>query len=223
LLRELNSALCSINKFDIDYDASTNIFSIIDTAVFPIKYQKLGEKDVSKFNINLLKNSSNGGGSFVTNFGLKSDVFGQISNAIALGSQANGNTMISNSTPISNFNEGLTDRIVTNKQNPNVTINPSGSGPTQYPTTFEKYEQFKIKLTNSDPKYGLTTSDIDLYRSFLVDLMNFDLGYYTENAVIPGTGFIPLNLQLTMDGLSGIRQYQTFDIDETLLPNEYTN
>jgi cell wall-associated NlpC family hydrolase len=26
-----------------------------------------------------------------------------------------------------------------------------------------------------------------------------------------------------MDGLSGIRQYQTFDIDETLLPNEYTN
>ena len=63
--------------------------------------------------------------------------------------------------------------------------------------------------------------DIDLYRSFLVDLLNFDLGYYTENAQIPGTGFIPLNLQLTMDGLSGIRQYQTFDIDETLLPNEY--
>jgi hypothetical protein len=132
--------------------------------------------------------------------------------------------MISNSTPISNFNEGLTDRIMTVKQNPNVEINPSGSGLTQYSDTFQKYEQFKIKITTSDrsdTSPGLTVSDIDLYRSFLVDLMNFDLGYYTDNAVIPGTGFIPLNLQLTMDGLSGIRQYQTFDIDETLLPNEY--
>ena len=224
LLGEISRAMCSINKFDIDYDESTNRFSIIDTAVFPLKYKNVN--NVSKFNINLLKESNNGGGSFVTNFGLKSDVFGQISNAIAMGSQANGNTMISNSTPISNFNEGLTDRIITTKQNPNVTSTPSGSGFTQYPDTFQKYEQFKVLLTSNTPniagqKNSLTESDIDLYRVFLVDLMNFDLGYYTENAVIPGTGFIPLNLQLTMDGLSGIRQYQTFDIDETLLPNEY--
>ena len=222
LLGEISRAMCSINKFDIDYDEATNSFSVIDTAVFPLKYKKVN--NVAKFNINLLKDKTNGGGSFVTNFGLKSEVFGQISNAIALGSQANGNTMISNSTPISNFNEGLTDRTMTLKQNPNVEINPSGSGLTQYPDTFQKYEQFKIKVTTSDrsdTSPGLTVSDIDLYRSFLVDLMNFDLGYYTENNVIPGTGFIPLNLQLTMDGLSGIRQYQTFDIDETLLPNEY--
>jgi hypothetical protein len=51
--------------------------------------------------------------------------------------------------------------------------------------------------------------------------MKYDLGVYTTTNNIPGTGFIPLNLQLTMDGLSGIRQYQTFNIDETLLPNEY--
>lgn len=226
LLGEISSALCSINKFSVDYDEATNSFSIIDTAVFPIKYQNLKKDDIAKFNINLLTPTrvengiQLGGGSFVTNFGLKSEVFGQISNAIAIGSQANGNTMQSNSTPISEFNTGLTDRIMTNKTNPNVVID-SGSGFAQYPEARTKYEQFKVRISNPVSGSSITPQDIDLYKSFLVDLMNLDLGTYTENAVIPGTGFIPLNLQLTMDGLSGIRQYQTFNIDETLLPNEY--
>jgi hypothetical protein len=215
LLGEISRAMGSINKFDLDYDETTNRFSVIDTAVFPLKYKNTN--NVSKFNINLLKESNNGGGSFVTNFGLKSDVFGQISNAIAIGAQGNGNVIGSNSTPISKFNTGLTDRIITNKQNPNVEIPPSGSWVDQNFETFQNFEEFKVKITNG----SVTTYDIDLYKNFLVDLFNYDLGYYTENAVIPGTGFIPLNLQLTMDGLSGIRQYQTFDIDETLLPNEY--
>lgn len=218
LLSAIGQAMGCINKFDLDYDETTNRFSVIDTAVFPLKYRKVN--NTAKFNINLLKDSNNGGGSFVTNFGLKSDVFGQISNAIAIGSQANGNTLGSNSTPISNFNVGLTDRTMTVKQNPNDdTSDPNQSWIDKNPETFQRYETFKRRIADGD----VTTNDIDLYKSFLVDLFNYDLGYYTENAQIPGTGFIPLNLSLTMDGLSGIRQYQTFDIDETLLPNEYTN
>lgn len=221
LMGEISSALCSINKFDLDYDETTNRFSIIDTAVFPLKYKNVN--NVAKFNINLLKESNDGGGSFVTNFGLKSDVFGQISNAIALGSQANGNTLISNSTPISSFNEGITDRIMTKKQNVNTKDIDPHKGYYQWVESNKKYEQFKIKVTSESKVEGesITQSDIDFFKSFLVDLMKFDLGVYTTTNNIPGTGFIPLNLQLTMDGLSGIRQYQTFNIDETLLPNEY--
>jgi len=220
LLNELKYALGSINKFDINYDASTNTFSITDTAVVPLKYQNLNKDTVAKFNINLLKDSNNGGGSFVTNFGLKSDVFSKIANAIALGAQSNGNTMISNSTPLSNFNEGLTDRIITEKQNPNTSGSLSNQGFDQFGPAYLAYEDFKNKLV-SPLDNGITTLDIDLYKSFLVDLFNYDVGTLTDNGHIPGTGFIPLNLQLTMDGLSGIIQYQTFNIDENLLPNEY--
>jgi hypothetical protein len=222
LMGAIGSALCSINNFDLDYDESTNRFSIIDTAVFPLKYKNTN--NVAKFNINLLKDSNSGGGSFVTNFGLKSEVFGQISNAIAIGAQANGNTLSSNSTPISNFNEGLTDRIVTKKENSNVEADPN-KGFYQWKEAYTKYEQFKIKVTSESQveTESITQTDIDLYKSFLVDLMKYDIGVYTNTNNIPGTGFIPLNLQLTMDGLSGIRQYQTFDIDETLLPSEYND
>lgn len=223
LLNEISQAMGCINKFDLDYNEATNTFSVIDTAVFPLKYQNLEKAKTAKFNINLLKESNSGGGSFVTNFGLKSDVFGQISNAIAIGAQGNGNTLGSNSTPISNFNTGLTDRIITYKQNPNSKTTEAGSWAERNPTAFEKYSQYIYLLTNAGSDQAITTSDIDFYRSFLVDLFNYDLGYYTENNQIPGTGFIPLNLHLTMDGLSGMRQYQTFDIDETLLPNEYND
>jgi hypothetical protein len=223
LMGSISSALCSINNFDLDYDESTNRFSIIDTAVFPLKYKNVN--NVAKFNINLLKDSNSGGGSFVTNFGLKSDVFGQISNAIAIGAQGNGNNLGSNSTPISSFNEGLTDRMMTVKGNANSVKADPNKGFYQWLKSYTKYEQFKIKVTSESQvkNESITQTDIDLYRSFLVDMMKYDLGVYTTTNNIPGTGFIPLNLQLTMDGLSGIRQYQTFDIDETLLPSEYND
>lgn len=223
LMGSISSALCSINNFDLDYDETTNRFSIIDTAVFPLKYKNVN--NVAKFNINLLKDSNSGGGSFVTNFGLKSDVFGQISNAIAIGAQGNGNNLGSNSTPLSSFNEGITDRMVTVKGNANSAKADPNKGFYQWLETYKKYEQFKIKVTSESQEKdaSITQTDIDLFRSFLVDMMKYDLGVYTTTNNIPGTGFIPLNLQLTMDGLSGIRQYQTFDIDETLLPSEYND
>jgi len=223
LLSSLKYALGSINNFDLNYDATTNRFSIIDSAVIPFKYQSLNKDNISKFNINLLKDKENGGGSFITNFSLKSEVFSRIANAIAIGAQNNGNAMIANSTPLSNFNEGLTDRSITIKQNSNLNNSKTNQGFDQFSAAYKAYEVYKRKVTSTVPEEGLNASDIDLYRNFLVDLFNYDLGTYTNNGHIPGTGFIPLNLQLTMDGLSGIIQYQTFNIDETLLPTEYQN
>jgi len=219
LLSDVKYALGSINKFDLNYDSTTNKFSIIDSAVIPIKYQNSNKDDVARFNINLLKDPINGGGSFITNFSLKSEVFSKVANAIAIGAQNNGNAMIANSTPLSNFNTGLTDRTITEKQNPNISGSKADQGFDQFGSAYLAYEDFKNKLVSREG--GISASDIDLYRSFLTDLFNYDLGTYTSNGHIPGTGFIPLNLQLTMDGLSGIIQYQSFNIDETLLPNEY--
>ena len=221
LLSDLKYALGSVNNFDINYDSSNNRFYIIDSAVLPFKYEK--NTGIAKFNINLLKDSSAGGGSFVTNFGLKSEVFAKVANAIALGAQGNGNTMISNSTPLSNFNTGLTDRSMRNKQNPNIAKAAEDEGFTQFTAAYNAYEDYKRKVATSNPDGGLTPDDIATYRSYLVDLFNYDLGTYANNGQIPGTGFIPINLQLTMDGLSGIKQYQAFTVDETLLPSEYKN
>jgi hypothetical protein len=41
--------------------------------------------------------------------------------------------------------------------------------------------------------------------------------------ITPGTGFIPFNMSLTMDGLSGMKIYNKFFIDTKFLPANYPN
>jgi hypothetical protein len=234
LLSDIGTALGSINKFDIDYDDETNTFSVIDSAIVPLKYSREFGNSVAKFNINALnpdglggkdKNILGAGGSFITNFSLKSEIFSSIGNAIALGAQKDGNQPGSNSSGISKINEGIIDRIMTEKTNNIVTISPYSSSFNDE-TTKSLFEDYIFKLKSTEPGAGLTPEDIDFYKSYVVDVYQHELGFLTNNTgtdSIPGAGFIPLNLQLTMDGLSGLIQYQTFEISENVLPPEYYN
>ena len=72
-------------------------------------------------------------------------------------------------------------------------------------------------------KGTVTDSEIETYKGILADALNYEVGYHTDNNDIPGTGFIPLNLQLEMDGLSGMRIYETYNVEETLLPKSYND
>lgn len=230
LLADISTALGSINNFDVDYDDETNTFSVVDSAVVPLKYGK-EYSSIAKFNINALnpngvsgknKDILGAGGSFVTNFSLKSEIFSSIGNAIALGAQQNGNQPGSNSTGISKMNEGIIDRLMTEKKNRLIVLEPSASF-LHDSRVKSQFTNYLIKLRSQEKGLGLTVEDIDFYRSYVVDVYQHDLGVLTNStgSYVPGTGFIPLNLQLTMDGLSGLVQYQTFEISENLLPPEY--
>jgi hypothetical protein len=218
LLSGVSTALGCINKFELDYDDVTNTFFIIDSALIPIKYK--GKNEVVKFNVNSLTPSTNEGGSFVTSFGLKSDIYSSIGNAIAIGAQAGGNSLMSNSTSFSGFNSGIVDRFLTVKDNKNIKLNPTASVD-QEAKIQARFNEFKVRLTSTRFGTALNPVNIDYFRSYVVDLLQHDLGYATQTNQIPGTTFIPLNLHLTMDGISGMRQYQVFTITENLLPKEY--
>jgi hypothetical protein len=215
LMDGIKKSLGYINDFEIVHNSDNNTYYIIDNASLPQKYNKIN--NISKFNINLLKDKTNSGGSFVTNFGLKSELFAKIANTIALGAQANGNTVISNSTAFSEFNIGLIDRILTEKTN--VNSNSSTSVASKFIDSFQLYIDYRTKLS----ALSLSKDDVSFFESFIKDIYQYELGGYTEANNMPGTGFIPLNLHLTMDGLSGMKIYETFDIDDTLLPSEYKN
>jgi hypothetical protein len=55
------------------------------------------------------------------------------------------------------------------------------------------------------------------------DILKYEVGRYTNTDKIKGIGFIPINLQLDIEGLSGIKMYQSYTIDDTLLPPSYKN
>jgi hypothetical protein len=225
LMSGIKGSLCNVNDFEVVYEESTNTFSIIDNALLASLYKN---EDDARFNINLLKNNSidssisgftKGNGSFITNFSLKTELFSRIANTIAIGAQANGNTTISNSTAFSEFNRALTDRVLTTKVNKN---DPSGNDSIEnkFKQLYSDYIQFRIKYVDNKEN-GINESDVSAAQRYVREIIQYELGEYTKSKRIPGVGFIPLNLQLTMDGLSGMKIYQTFDIDETLLPDEY--
>jgi hypothetical protein len=227
LLNDISVALGSINSFDLDYNDSTNTFSIVDSAVIPLKYPELAKKAI--FNINSLNPLANKGGSFVNNFSLKSEIFSSIGNAIALGSRGDGAA----TSGIGKMYVGVKDRWFENPSNNLITLKlQTFSEKEEF--IRQQYSTFEGKLKNNQ-KTGpsLTQEDIDYYTSYVVGLLQHDLGVATaqgnnsdpnkplDEEGIPGTGFIPVNLQLTIDGLSGLLQYQTFEITPNILPPEY--
>ncbi len=224
LMSGIKGSLCNINDFEIVYEESTNTFSIIDNALLASLYKN---GDDARFNINLLKNNSidpdisngfiKGNGSFITNFSLKTELFSRIANTIAIGAQANGNTTISNSTAFSEFNRALTDRVLTTKVNKNDPEENDKGVDIKFKQLYSNYIKFR---TNYFTRI-INESDVSAAQRYVREIIQYELGEYTKSKRIPGVGFIPLNLQLTMDGLSGMKIYQTFDIDETLLPDEY--
>ena len=68
---------------------------------------------------------------------------------------------------------------------------------------------------------NITDQQIDGSRDAAVDLFKYETGLYTKEGFIPGVGFIPINVELTMDGLSGMRIYESYTADTRLLPPKY--
>jgi len=225
LLASISRALGGINDFELIYRDDINSYFIIDNAFLPLKYNSnnpdLNPNDITRLNINLLRHQPPSTGAFVNKVNLRSELTSEITNALAVGAQEKGNALISNSTTFAKFNKGLIDRISTNKQNINSNPDNQEDFATKYKRAYNDYQQYVSRLIT--PNTPLTTSDTQKYQSSIIDLFQYDLGNYTENDKIPGTGFIPISLGVTMDGISGIKQYQTFEIEDYSLPNEYRN
>jgi hypothetical protein len=221
LMIKIQSSLGNINNFKVIYDEPTNTFNIIDMTFLPGGLKQLNlENQTSRFHLNTLNKNQ---GSFITNFSLKTEITNDLATNIVVGAQGQGNQVGFNATAFSKWNLNLTDRILKEKANFN---SPNYDDPKSKNNPFEKY-----RVNLSDYYYlvyristgEITDGEIDTYKGLLPDILNYEVGYHTNNDDIPGTGFIPLNLQLEMDGLSGMRIYETYNTEEKLLPKSYQN
>ena len=218
LMSGISRALGSINDFEVVYNNENNTYYIIDNAYLSIAYNNV-ESSKGKFNINLLQ-SNPVLGSFVTEYSLKSDIFSTISNATQIGAQVNGNTLNSNSALLAKYNSGSIDRILTTKQNINYDPNDKKDFSTKYSSAWSNYVEYLARILD-DNSIGISETEISQYESSIIDLFQYDLGNYTVEKNIPGSGLVPLSLKLTMDGLSGINVLQAFEINSRLLPDDF--
>jgi len=137
-----------------------------------------------------------------------------------VGAQANGNVVGENATMLSKWNVGLTDRIITNRNNLNGIINnDTNKAETKYISNVNALISYNSLIEN----YAISDNDIATFKTGISDLFKAELGQFTEENYNQGIGFLPFDLELSMLGLSGPRIYETYTIDETVLPEVYKN
>jgi hypothetical protein len=214
LMRGIQKSLGNINNFEIIFNEPTNTLRIIDNTMIP---GLLKNPTISSFNVGTLFGNY---GSFVNNVSIKSELSGKFASIATVGAQANGNTVGIDATFLSKWNtfDKITDRHVTRKTNEN-TPSPGQTPEELYKLNLFAFNQYLAKVNSC------VVSDVDVasVTDIMTDILRYEIALATNNDDIPGIGFIPINLQLDVEGLSGMKIYDTYTIDTSILPKSYQN
>ena len=214
----VNKALGGTNDFQVVVDADENQATIVDFNQKRIK----GLSAINGNNITTIK--AQGLGSFLTNISAQSSITPDMATMISIGAQAGGNALGEEATSFSRLSRGITDRvypekIITNSKNKT----PDGKDPGDFENTINAYKQIiqnqksqgetqQAIFFKSDANTNLENIAVDLYKGCL--------GTFTK-VNQTSTTFIPVKLDFTLAGISGIKIFQRFTISGDVLPYTY--
>jgi len=217
LMGGVQNALGCVNNFTTVYDEDSNIFRIIDSTFIPNldkleSVKQYFENPPAEFITHTLDTSQ---GSFVRDASVKTKLSNNFATQVTIGAQANGNVVGENATALSKWNIGLFDRIIKEKLD-TLSVNNPDSRNNPQTILLQNFTTLGGLLSAIDDR-SVTTDLIDSSRNSSVDLFK----YYIGTLDIPGIGFLPIDLELTMDGLSGIKIYESYTADTRLLSKRY--
>jgi len=186
-----------------------------------------------------------GNASFIKDFSFTTELTPQLSTMITVGATSNGAVVGEDETALSNINKGLSNRYkqkITNDINKddNTLANSEKDleeRKQELKDMYNNYIEFLENLAHNSSGWDFgaqepeaTVEEIDANKSTLQNYIQKakeidNLTEYINKIKIPkpiaGTGFIPFNLSLTMDGLAGMKINQNFNIDVSFLPSNY--
>jgi LAS superfamily LD-carboxypeptidase LdcB len=265
ILSSVNNSLGGINKLEATLDETTNTIIIRDANPLPNidkiiatlnaipgkKYNipdKFAYFDLYGYNTKNPPNSSvdyegKGHASFIKDFSFKTEITPELSTMLTVGATANSRVVGENSTALSRFNAGLTDRfkeqVVQSKEDVSANLqefydklSESQELYNKFKTLLKDYTNYLIGLS----KGQFNPDDAEIYKDALTNYLTYyqqyrqaqyqiryAIKYKTRPPALfaPSTGFIPFNLSITMDGLSGMKIYSKFLIDVDFLPSNY--
>jgi hypothetical protein len=245
IIGDVSKTLGGINSITIKLNDEGNGAKFIENAPqrFLVEPPILSEGKLCRFNTFGI--TPNTGGSIIRNLGIDGSIPSNFASMITIGAQSNGNQLSGNATSFSNYNSGIIDRIIPIKSN--YTESDTETPPTSDETKKTQEEQ----ITDSIKKmtrggfwgwfvgdYGGVFEDVINDRQFyLQDIesiqelhtgyINLILGVLSQPKGKGGLGqisapfFLPFNFNMDIDGISGIKLFQKFLIDEKILPPAY--
>jgi len=123
LLKTANSVLGGINQLSIRIE-DDNVLRIYDQVSLYGSQPEPNETDVPTINLYGLNNSE---GSFVKNFSIQTQLTNEFATQVTVGAQAQGSKDTTDALALSNWNYGLIDRLIPEKNGKNTLSKPSAT------------------------------------------------------------------------------------------------
>ena len=217
VLKDIDNNLNNLNNFKILHNKETNKIEIVSET--PIGKTTSNVTIINTFGVTKTE------GSFVRDLSLDSELSDNYATQISVGAQNNGLNSQSNGLSFSTYNKGLIDRMIPEK-NDNGSIKndtPStGSNPPEPQTWGNIWTPKTLEVfTSVYVNYNADSETLSSLKSLNSSISNLVSGELTKKSLAPPPMFLPFNLKLTMDGLSGMRIYDSFEIDGKVLPASY--
>lgn len=232
ICRDLNKALGGINDFQVIIE-DEQLVTIVDFNQKRIRgLAEIQIPDASE--VTTIK--AQGLGSFVNTINAQSSITPDMATTISIGAQAQGNQLGVEATSFSRLSEGLVDTIYKEKfignkkeqDNKLLTVKNQKIEAEKLNKIKEAYIQFiknqveppggplgqskNTLVFRTQEQVNLENVPTDLYRALL--------GQFTTTGQAAAT-FIPVKMDLTLSGISGVKIYQRFTISGDVLPYIY--
>ena len=182
---------------------------------------------------------------FITDFSFETSISPNLATMITIGANSNGQITGEDATGVSRMNNGFTDRIKPIITSPGITDEEADKAEEEstektYTQTLKNLGAFltEIGSPNGEGKPTFNPENVSAFKTCVQTIIEFDQSKKTqlknetedENSTeglkynkyaTASSGFLPFNLSLTMDGLSGMKVYQKFITDTSFLPSNY--
>ena len=226
VIREFTRALGGINMISIKVDEDKGKIVFIEGQ--PQRFSK-EESTESLAMINTFGVKPDTEGSFVRNIVMGGEISSQFASMIAIGSQIQGNKLTANATGFSKYNLGLVDRVIPQKENADEFSNEDDKPEKTIDDLWTQQMQNPQTPTTQNPGLFVGTYQLKMFITeninALVELnndwTNLISGKLVEKKQLQSPFFLPFNLSLDLDGISGIKLFEKFTLDDRVMPPSY--
>jgi hypothetical protein len=227
IISSFTLALGGINMISIKVDEVTQQIKFIENAPQRFDIPRNQTQEYARINTFGVKPDTQG--SFVKNIVMQGSISPEYSSMISIGAQISGNTLSANATGFSAYNYGLVDRVIPKKQNADYDAGASGSAD---PVELGIIDVWNKQINYSDGESNslfwsiydqrlFTMEDCTALTELNYNFISLMSGWLVDNNQLQSPSFLPFNLSFDIDGLSGIRLFEKFLIDDYVLPPGY--
>tara|TARA_R110000796_G_scaffold74056_5_gene166274 strand:+ start:4243 stop:7275 length:3033 start_codon:yes stop_codon:yes gene_type:complete len=227
VVSSFTKALGGINMISIKVDEQTQKIKFIEGA--PQRFEQVPPLSTYA-RINTFGVKPNTEGSFVRNINMVGAIGSNFMSAIAIGAQYSGNKISSNSTGLSVYNRGLKDRVIPQRNNSTYTAASTDESDKEETKTISDCWNKQINRAGESGKslfYSiyqdrlLILEDINALKELNTTFMSMVSGKLVLMKQLQSPTFLPFNLSFDIDGISGMRMFERFLIDDRVLPPSY--